>query len=649
MTIISVNDLSLSFGPRDILKGVSFALNENDRLGIVGSNGCGKSTLLSLLLGKVEPTSGSVYINQNTTTGILTQDSAFEILPDAGGTVREQMWAAYPELLAAEERMHELTNWMEAHADAAETEEYLRTAKEYSSIHDKFVADGGLTFRSRCDSTLGHMGFSDSDAALPIGALSGGQRTRLALARRLCREPDILMLDEPTNHLDADTLGWLENYLAGYKKCLIVVSHDRYFLDRVTGKTLMIEHGTAKLYRGGYTASAEQRRQDREIYEKHYREQQKEIARQEAYIAQQRRWNRERNIVAAESRQKLLDKMEKLEAPVSEEKTVRMRFTQGIPSGNDVMTARGLSFSYPGGAPLLRGLDFNIKRGERIFIVGPNGCGKSTLIKLIIGKLRPTAGALDLGHNLQIGYYDQENQNLCEGNTVLEELWTLYPDMKEHESRGALGAFLFRGDDVFKKVEVLSGGERARLTLVKLMLSKMNTLILDEPTNHLDIGSREALEAALEEYDGTLICVSHDRKFVSNAATRILGFDRTGRLMSVPVMHRGAAWDEWVAESERRAAPGGAETGREETAQPSGKEIYLKNKKEAAEARRAAARLGRLRAEQEELEGELDRLNAELYGDAAADYVRAGEITARIGEVEERLMEIYEEIEKSGG
>ncbi len=643
MTIISVNDLSLSFGPKDILKNVSFALNENDRLGIVGSNGCGKSTLLSLLLGRTEPTSGSVYINQNTTVGILTQDSAFEISPESGGTVREQMFTAYPELLEAEERMHGLTDFMEAHSGEADTEEYLRIAREYSELHDRYVADGGLTYRSRCDATLGHMGFSEADAALPISALSGGQRTRLALARKLCREPDILMLDEPTNHLDADTLGWLENYLASYKKCIIVVSHDRYFLDRVTGKTLMIEHGTAKLYRGGYSASAEQRRIDREVYEKHYREQQKEIARQEAYIAQQRRWNRERNIIAAESRQKLLDKMERLEAPVADEKTVRMRFSQGIPSGNDVLTARGLGFAYPGGAHIFRGLDFAIKRGERIFIVGPNGCGKSTLIKLIIGRLRPSEGALDLGHNLQIGYYDQENQNLCENNTVLEELWTLYPDMKEHEARGALGAFLFRGDDVFKKVEVLSGGERARLTLVKLMLSKMNTLILDEPTNHLDIGSREALEAALEEYDGTLICVSHDRKFVGNVATRILGFDRTGRLISVPVSHRGAAWDEWIAESERRAVAG-ADGGPAVSVVQSGKEIYLKNKKEAADARRAAARLERLKKEQAELEGELDRLNTELYGDAASDYVRAGEISARINEVEERLMEIYEEV-----
>ena len=641
MTILSVNDISLSFGPKEILKDVSFALNENDRLGIVGSNGCGKSTLLSLLLGRTEPTTGSVYINQNTTVGILTQDCAFELADGCGGTVCEQMYAAYPEFISAEARMNELTEWVEAHSDESETAGYLSRAKEYSDLHDRYVADGGLTFRSRCDSILGHMGFGTDDAALPVGALSGGQRTRLALSRRLCREPDILMLDEPTNHLDAETLVWLENYLASYKKCLIVVSHDRYFLDRVTDKTLMIEYGTAKLYRGGYSASAEQRRIDREIYEKHYREQQKEIARQEAYIAQQRRWNRERNIIAAESRQKLLDKMEKLEAPASEEKTVRMQFSQGIPSGNDVLEARDLGFSYPGGAPIFRGLNFNIKRGERIFIVGPNGCGKSTLIKLIIGKFRPTEGALDLGHNIMIGYYDQENQRLSDNNTVLEELWSMYPAMKEHEARRALGTFLFRGDDVFKKVEVLSGGERARLTLVKLMLSKMNTLILDEPTNHLDIASREALEEALGEYDGTLICVSHDRRFVGNTATRILGFDRGGRLISMPVSHRGAAWDEWIAESERRTAEG--QPSKPAPAAQSNREIYLRSKKEAADARRAAARLERLKKEQAELEEELDRLNAELYGPAAADYVRAGEITARISQVEDRLMEIYGE------
>ncbi len=646
MTIISINGLGISFGPRDILKDVSFALNENDRLGIVGANGCGKSTLLSVIMGRTEPSAGSVFIGRETTLGLLAQDSAFNIDPECGGSVREQMFAAYPELIAAEARLDELTEYMNAHAHESETPEYERRAREYSALHEEYVRGGGLTFRSICDSTLTHMGFSREDAELPIDSLSGGQRTRLALARRLCREPDILILDEPTNHLDSETLGWLEGYLASYRKCLIVVSHDRYFLDRVTTKTLMIEHGTAKLYRGGYTASAEQRRVDREIYEKHYRDQQKEIARQEAYIAQQRRWNRERNIIAAESRQKLLDKMERLDAPQSEARTVRMRFSRGLPSGNEVMTARGLRFGYPGGAPLLCGLDFLIKRGERVFIVGPNGCGKSTLIKIMLGRLHPTAGVLDLGHNLQIGYYDQENQKLNDENTVLEELWTQYPDMKEHEARGALGTFLFRGDDVFKTVDVLSGGERARLTLVKLMLSKMNTLILDEPTNHLDIGSREALEAALGEFDGTLICVSHDRKFISNTATRILGFDGAGRLHSMPVGHAGQAWEEWCAERERLSAADSdtASTGDTANAAPTNKELYLKNKKEAADARRAAARLERMKKEAAELEGELDRLNGELYGSAASDYQRAGEISERVAEIEERLLELYEEI-----
>ena len=317
-----------------------------------------------------------------------------------------------------------------------------------------------------------------------------------------------------------------------------------------------------------------------------------------------------------------------------------MRFTQGLPSGNDVLSVRSLGFAY-GSAQILSDVSFSIKRGERVFIVGPNGCGKSTLIKLLLEKLRPTRGIIDFGHNLQLGYYDQENQNLDENSTVIEELWSRYPAMKEHEVRGALASFLFRGDDVFKEISVLSGGERARLTLVKLMLSKMNLLVLDEPTNHLDIGSREALEEALAGYDGTVICVSHDRTFISKLATRILGFDENGRLHDLRVSHAGGAWDEWQREAERissRTVPAAPAPAAE-----SNKDAYLRGKREAAEARRAEARLQRLKKEGAELEAELDTLNAELYGDAASDYVRAAEISKRIEEIEERLLEIYEE------
>jgi len=656
MTVLSVNGISLSFGPKSILEDISFALDAQDKLGIVGPNGCGKTSLLKLLLGEEEADSGEVYIAKDRTVGVLGQAEAFEVSGDSGVTALEQMYLAFPELLNAEKRIAELSSWLERHPEEADTGKHRSITNEYSMLNDRFNRDGGHWFRGRCRSVLEKMGFSAEDMELPVTSLSGGQRTRLALSRQLCREPDILILDEPTNHLDIETVGWLESFLSGYSKCVITVSHDRYFLDKVTNKTLLISNRHAKLYNGGYSASAAQRKTDREIQERHYINQQREIARQEAYIEQQRRWNRERNIIAAESRQKLLDKMERVEAPEKEEKTVKMRFVCGIPSGNDVIETRGLGFAYPGSAPLFTGLSFKIKRGERVFIVGPNGCGKSTLMRLLLEKLRPTEGIIDFGHNLEIGYYDQENQNLSPSGTVLSELWDKYPAMAEKDVRRALGTFLFKGDDVFKEIPVLSGGERARLTLAKLMLSSVNTLLLDEPTNHLDIGSREALEDALRDFEGSIVCVSHDRTLINGLATVILGFGNDGKLYRLPVSHTGKGWDEW--EESRRsgmfASAAGASRDEETQTSPdatdglSQKDAYLKRKKEQAEARKNASRLEKLKKEQEKLEQEIDSMNAELFGDSAGNYLRAAELTELIASSEERLMEIYEELEAAG-
>ena len=651
MIAINVSDLTLRFGTTSVLEKVSFSLEENDKLGIIGANGSGKTSLFKLITGEYEAESGEVYISKGKTVGILSQYGAFDADESqgfVGDTAIDHMLAAFPALLDAEKRLAELELLLSDHEDAR----HASYTNEYTALHEKFIRDGGLEFRGRCRSILLKLGFDEDAITNSVELLSGGQKTRLALAIQLCREPDILMLDEPTNHLDIETLGWLENYLVQYKKCVMVVSHDRYFLDRVTNKTLAIEHHKAKLYNGNYTRSMEQRRIDREIYEKHYREQQKEIARQEAYIAQQRQWNRERNIIAAESRQKLLDKMEKLEAPEKETRGIRMKFTTAIDSGNDVMNIKGLSMSF-GQKKLFDDLNFLVKRKDRLLIIGPNGCGKSTLIKLMMKKLSPTMGKIEDGYNVEIGYYDQENQNLDERKTVLDELWDAYPTLPEQKIRSTLAWFNFFGEDVYKQVGVLSGGERARLTLSKLILSHMNLLILDEPTNHLDIDSKEALEAALEEFDGTIIAVSHDRYFIEKLANRIIELKPDGYVDSdmfdYTITRDGHAYTEFREFTEaRRARLAESATGDTVAANspPAGsnKEQYLKNKQDAAEARKKARRIEKLTAEMEKLEAELVEIEEEMNGEAATDYKKVAELDIRKTEIEDRLMEIYEEL-----
>ena len=648
MTVLSVCDLSLSFGVRTVLDRVSFSLGENDRLGVIGVNGCGKSTLFKVITQELLPDSGNIFIGNGKTVGFVRQDDAFEIDETAGDTALLQMIAAFPELLLAEKRLEELEFDLRVRESEANTPAYAALTAAYTEQHDKFIRDGGPQFRTRAASVLKRMGFDEREMNQPLSTLSGGQRTRLALARQLTREPDILLLDEPTNHLDIDTLYWLESFLSQYKKCVLVISHDRYFLDRVTNKTLVLEYARATLYNGGYTASAAQRRIDREIAERHYKNQQKEIARQEAYIAQQRQWNRERNIIAAESRLKQLAKIERLEKPKDAPKAIRMSFREARESGNEVLSVRGLSMAF-GEKKLFENIDFLLRKNDRMFITGPNGCGKSTLLKLLLGKQQPTAGRVEPGYNVEIGYYDQENQNLTAENTVLEELWSAYPNLTETEIRSTLALFCFFGDDVFRTVSVLSGGERARLTLAKLILSHVNLLVLDEPTNHLDIDSREALEAALDAFDGTVLAVSHDRYFMDKLATRVLALKPQtgdGDLLDYHVTSKGRGYSEFLEFKRDRIARMQETVSAHDTthAQSSNKAEYLARKQNAAEERRERARVARLKKEAESLEAELASIEEELYGAAASDYERAAALDARKAEAEERLLEIYEEI-----
>lgn len=648
MTVISADDLSLSFGVNTVLENISFSLDEKDKMGIIGVNGCGKSTLFRLILGEYEPDSGNVYISKGKSIGILRQDSGHETYDgQSEKSPLELMYGAFPELLEAESRLAELEHYMTIGSNDGIMSGEAAEA-EYVALHERFVRDGGLEFRSRCASILMKMGFDEASVNRPICTLSGGQRTRLALSKQLCREPDILMLDEPTNHLDTETLGWLENYLIAYRKCVMVISHDRYFLDRVTNKTLVIEHKHAKLYNGGYSQSIEQRKTDTEIAEKHWRLQQAEIARQEAYISQQRAWNRERNIIAAESRQKRLDKMVRLDRPQTPPKAIKMSFCRAEQSGNDVLYVKDLGMSF-GTQRLFSGLNFLIKKGERVFIVGPNGCGKSTLIKIIIGSIVPTEGRVEAGYNVEVGYYDQENQNLNPENTVLEELWSAYPKLTETKIRNTLAMFGFTGEQVHEKtVAVLSGGERARLTLAKLILSHMNLLILDEPTNHLDIDSRETLETALEQYDGTVLVVSHDRYLIDKLATRIIELrpytDKAGGILDYRVSDIGSGYSEMQSYKAAREAERVPASAVKETVSGSSKEQYLENKKNISDRKKQQKMLERMKKEAEELEAELAEIEKEMFGEAASDYKRVAELDTRKNQIEERLLELYETI-----
>ncbi|MBQ8577789.1 MAG: ABC-F family ATP-binding cassette domain-containing protein [Clostridia bacterium] len=647
MISISCDNLSLSFGIDTILENVSFSLNDGDRLGIVGVNGAGKSTLFRLITGEYKQDTGAVYIAKDKTVGLLEQNTGL----DSEKPVYEEMLSSFPALVSLEQRIADT----QAAINAYETERkphddaFHRLISDFSEMNETFESEGGYSYKNRIRAMLTQMGFGEEFWDIPIAKLSGGQKTRLALVRLLLWEPDILMLDEPTNHLDIDTLSWLEEHLRGYKKTILVVSHDRYFLDKITNKILEIEHKRGTLYNGNYSSYLEQKAKNREVEEKHYQNQQREIARIEAYIEQQRRWNRERNIIAAESRQKQLDKMVKLDKPNAAPDKIRLQFSKSGESGNDVLELNRLSKAYPG-KPLFSDVSAMVKKHDHVFVYGPNGCGKSTLLKIIMGRVAPDRGDYEYGYNVTVGYYDQEQQELDENNTVLEELWSEYENLTQTEIRNTLALFLFRGDDIEKKVSVLSGGEKARLTLAKLILSKMNVLILDEPTNHLDIPSREALETALLAFDGTIIAVSHDRYFINKLANRI--FDLSDHTLAD---FRGT-YEEYLAYKERQktgnASASGITAGTPSAApaEPlsAGKEQFLKNKADAAQRRKEERARQKTADAIAKTEREIEDIDEEMAGDASSDYKRLSELQTRKDELEEQLLLLYEEAEALG-
>lgn len=623
MIAINFDNVKLSFGVDVILESISFSINEGDKLGIVGVNGAGKTTLFRIITGDYKPDSGGVYISKDKTIGVLDQNLNF----NESGTILNEMLLSFTELMETENKLDQ----MHLEIESGNTD----IAEEYASLLDKFNQDGGYEFRSRCKGILKNLGFTEEFWDLRISSLSGGQKTRLALARLLINEPDILMLDEPTNHLDMNALYWLESFLKSYRKTVLIISHDRYFLDSITNKILEVENKKSKLFNGNYTQYVNQKAIDRELQEKHYKNQQKEIKRIEEMIAQFRRWGTERAHKIAENKQKSLDRMEKVDAPETLPDSIRLRFNKSGESGNDVLMIRKLSKSYPNNV-LFRDINVDIFKNENVFIIGDNGCGKSTLIKIIAGKMEPDDGKIEYGYNVKIGYYDQENQELDESNTVIDELWNEYSHLTQTEIRNALALFLFRGDDITKSVSVLSGGERARLTLTKLILAKMNLLILDEPTNHLDINSREALEKALLNFDGTIIAVSHDRYFINKFSTRILDFNAAEKYK---IFDYKDSYSEYVEyKNNYLNKPDSIE----KQVESKSKEEYLNNKKMLSEKRKLETKIKRTNAKITELETELSEVDNEIIGDASTDYERLGELMTKKEAIETRLLELYE-------
>ncbi len=511
--ILSCQNIHKAFGDHIVLNNASFHIEEREKTAIVGINGAGKSTLLKIIIGELPADDGQVILTRGKTIGYLAQHQ--EMTSD--NTIFDELLTVKKDILAIEARMRELEQSMK-HAEGDTLETLMNT---YDHLNHTFEQQNGYAWKSEITGVLKGLGFTESDFSKTVDTLSGGQKTRVSLGKLLLSRPDIILLDEPTNHLDMNSITWLETFLMNYQGAVIIVSHDRYFLNRVVTKIVEIDQGIVTTFSGNYTDYAQKRAQLRDARLQAYLNQQKEIKHQEEVIARLKSFNREKSIRRAESREKMLDKMEVLEKPTEARTDMHIQLEPRYPSGNDVLTVERLSKSFPP-QTLFTDLNFEIKRGERVALIGSNGTGKTTILKILNGVLPADAGEFTLGARVKIGYYDQEHHVLHREKTVFEELSDAYPTLTNTKIRNVLAAFLFTGDDVFKRIQDLSGGERGRVSLAKLMLSEANFLILDEPTNHLDIVSKEILEQALNQYTGTVLFVSHDRYFINMTATRIL-------------------------------------------------------------------------------------------------------------------------------
>ena len=636
--ILSCQGISKSFGEKVILNDASFHIEEREKAALIGNNGAGKTTLLRIIMNEISADSGQVVLMKDKKIGYLAQ------YQDVSGhrTVYEELLTTKQYIIDMEDRMRAI----EVQMKNASGEELDRLMNTYTRLTHEFELENGYAYKSELMGVLKGLGFTDEDFAKQVETLSGGQKTRVALGKLLISKPDILLLDEPTNHLDMESISWLETYLLNYPGAVFIVSHDRYFLDKVVTKVIEIDAAQVRMYSGNYSAYAEKKAQLRDAQYKAYLNQQRDIKHQEAVIVKLKSFNREKSIRRAESREKMLGKIHRIEKPTEVQSQMRLSLEPRVVSGNDVLTVEELSKSFPE-QTLFTDISFQIKRGERVALIGNNGTGKTTMLKILNDLIPADSGTFSLGSKVQIGYYDQEHHVLHAEKTIFEEISDTYPTLTETEIRNMLAAFLFTGDDVFKVISSLSGGERGRVSLAKLMLSEANFLILDEPTNHLDIASKEILEEALNSYTGTVFYVSHDRYFINQTATRIL------ELTNQAVVNYIGDYDYYLEKKEeltKKYAPVQQETVTVQETAPAtaseGKLTWQQQKEEQARKRKQEAELKKTEARIEELETRDKEIDETLVlPDVCTNVGRCAELSREKDKIQQELEELYEKWE----
>ena len=635
--ILACKDISKSYGTDIVLEKISFNLEEKEKAAIVGVNGAGKTTLFKIITDKISYDDGQIYIPKGTTVGYLEQN--IDIRSEK--TIYEEMLSVFDSVFSLEHHLRE----MEAKMSSLSDEEYSSFMEQYARLQQEFEELDGYSCKSRINGVLKGLGFTEEEYSQQVFTLSGGQKTRVFLGKLLLMRPDLLLLDEPTNHLDIESIQWLEDFLKGYTGSVLIISHDRYFLDRTVTKIIDIENKKSTVYNGNYSFFINQKEAVRASLLKQYADQQKEIKHQEEVIKTLRQFNREKSIKRAESREKALEKMDKIERPENLPEKMHFRLSPRIQSGNDVLSVENISMAF-GDNELFSNVSFEIKRGQKAALIGPNGIGKSTLFRIILGELSPVSGKATLGVNVFPGYYDQEHHELDDRNTIFDEIHNAYPNMTNGEIRNVLAAFVFTGDDVFKTIGSLSGGEKGRVSLAKIMLSKSNFLILDEPTNHLDMYSKEILEDAINSYEGTVLYISHDRYFIDKTAEITFDLSKTG---VTKYLGNYTYCMEKNDEKERIAKLEAAEkpAAKKEQVISDSKADWLLQKEEQAKARKKANEIKKVETEIEKAENRIKELDELMFDpEISADSMKLSELYEEKSSLEEKLEELYEKWEE---